>query len=582
MTRVDAAIPALRAMLHLVLLASASVACLASELPLVPDVRKATMTGDRLPARWTVNRAGLTGFDTEVDALESKGANLALPLRLVVDSHAVTEPEGYRLDIRQAGIRVTGADRAGVFYELKTLGQLVALSRGGVPCGVIEDSPAFRIRGFMHDTGRNFQSVAMLKAQLDRFADYKLNVFHWHLTDRPGWRIECKSYPILNDPSTRLAERDPNATYSYSDIRDVVAYARARHIQVIPEIDMPGHSDYFKKAFGFEMGDPRALPILKNLIAEFCQEIPASDCPILHIGSDEVRIQEPKAFISAITSEVRRHGRTPMMWNPGLPNDGSAIDQLWRDWQTGAIPVGKRAGVVDSGLGYINYYDPWEVVRRYYFLQTCGVAKGDSTSLGGSSAVGPTSGWTTSRRSRPRTACGRPSWPSPRTHGAGGRRLSQRRRFLCLRPPPPSAGSSRRSNLAWRSIATLSSVPRRSRSSSRGTWSGAQSGRSQLAQRGLSAASRRVTRPVARRCLGRPCTGVSCRWTSWFLCSPTPRRGARQGRPPGSLTSSRISIPPGATNSAHRSASTPLHGRTGSMEASPASGRGTRTAARSS
>lgn len=357
--------------------------CTPPELPLIPSVRKATLTGGSMPPAWRVNRSGLSGFDADLAALHHEGAKISLPLRLEIDANAVPDPEGYRLLIRRQGVRVTGADAAGVFYALKTLRQLVSLYPKGLPCGVVEDSPAFRLRGFMHDTGRNFQSVAMLKAQLDRLADYKINVFHWHLTDRPGWRIECKSYPILNDPSTRLPERDPTATYSYSEIREVIAYAKARHIQVIPELDMPGHSDYFNKAFGFGMGDPRALPTLKELIAEFCREVPARDCPILHIGSDEVRIQEPEKFIAEITAEVRRHGRTPMMWNPGLPNDGSAIDQLWRDWQTGPIPVGNRSGVVDSGLGYINYFDPWELVRRYYFLQTCGVAKGDGTRLGG-------------------------------------------------------------------------------------------------------------------------------------------------------------------------------------------------------
>lgn len=355
----------------------------ASNLLVIPDVRRAQMTGETLPPSWSPIPGGLPGFDRELAALRRPGAARSLPLLLRVDASSVPTPEGYRLIIRRGGIRITGADKAGVFYGLKTLRQLVGLYPKGAPCGVIDDAPAFRIRGFMHDTGRNFQTVAMLKAQLDRFADYKLNVFHWHLTDRPGWRIESRAYPILDDPRTRMAERDPNSTYSYQDIREVIAYAKARYIRVIPELDMPGHSDYFKKAFGFEMGDPRALPILKALIDEFCEEIPASDCPILHIGSDEVRISRPKEFVAAIIAEVRQHGRIPMMWNPGLPNDGSAIEQVWREQGADRIPLGPSAGVVDSGLGYLNNYDPAEIVRRYFFQQSCGVAKGNANHLGG-------------------------------------------------------------------------------------------------------------------------------------------------------------------------------------------------------
>ncbi len=365
-------------------LALAPFAAASSSLPLIPDVRHAAMSAETLPAIWSATPGGATaGLEAELGALRPKDAPVALPLKLEVDAKSVSAPEGYRLDIRKDGVTITGADPAGLFYGLKTLRQLVALHPAGVPCGVIDDAPSFKIRGFMHDTGRNFQSVASLKAQIDRFADYKLNTFHWHLTDRPGWRIQCKAYPILNDPKTRMPERDPLATYSYDEIREVIAYARARHIRVIPELDMPGHSDYFKKAFGFEMGDPRALPILKALIAEFCAEIPAADCPVLHIGSDEVHIREPRAFINAITAEVRRHGRTPMMWNPGLPNDGTAIEQIWRDEGSARVAGDKNAGVVDSGLGYLNGYDPAQIVRRYYFLQTCRVAEGDATHLGG-------------------------------------------------------------------------------------------------------------------------------------------------------------------------------------------------------
>ena len=363
----------------------------ASGLPLIPDVRRASMTGESLPAAWnpSPDPSNPPGFAEEVARLSGPGRLPAIPLRLEVDAGAVPTPEGYRLEIAPGGVRITGADAAGVYYGLKTLRQLVALHPSGAPCGVIEDAPAFAVRGLMHDTGRNFQPVALIKAQLDRLADYKINTFHWHLTDHPGWRIECKAYPILNHPSTRLPERDPEATYTYDEIREVIAHAKARHIRVIPELDMPGHSAYFKKAFGFEMGDPRAMPILRRLIAEFCAEIPVADCPVLHIGSDEVHIADPAGFIRAICAEVRSHGRTPMIWNPGLPNDGTAIDQLWREPGSGKISDGPRAGIVDSTLGYLNVHDPAQMVQRHLFLQVCRAPRGDPANLGGITCVWP-------------------------------------------------------------------------------------------------------------------------------------------------------------------------------------------------
>lgn len=93
----------------------------------------------------------------------------------------------------------------------------------------------------MHDTGRNFRTVDMLKKEIDLFSQYKLNVFHWHLTDNPAWRIECHAYPQLNDPKFQRKGRDEGKFYTYDEIRDVIRYARERGIIIIPEIDMPGH-----------------------------------------------------------------------------------------------------------------------------------------------------------------------------------------------------------------------------------------------------------------------------------------------------------------------------------------------------
>lgn len=306
----------------------------------------------------------------------------AIPVRLRLAADAGIPPEGYRLALSPREISATAADTAGLFYAVQTLRQLAALHPSGIPAGRIEDAPAFPLRGFMDDTGRNFRTVAELKARLDLLAAYKLNTFHWHLTDHPAWRIRCKAYPQLNDPTFRRPGRDTGSTYSYDDIREVIRYARERHIRVIPELDMPGHSAYFEKAFGFGMGDPRAMPVLKKLIAEFCEEIPREDRPRLHLGSDEVRIADGPAFVAQLAGEVLRHGSVPVIWNPGLRNDGRCVEQRWKDQGSSDLSDAPAAGVIDSAKGYLNALDPQLAVRRYFFTRTCDRAEGDPRHLG--------------------------------------------------------------------------------------------------------------------------------------------------------------------------------------------------------
>ena len=161
---------------------------------------------------------------------------------------------------------------------------------GYVPEVEIVDYPAFPIRGFMHDTGRNFREVELLKKDIDLMSFYKLNVFHWHLTDNPAWRIECHAYPQLNDPKFHTKGRDEGKFYTYDEIRDVIAYAKERGVMIIPEIDMPGHSAYFNRTFGFGMATAEGMKILEVCLKEFFKEISKEDCPYLHIGSDEVRV----------------------------------------------------------------------------------------------------------------------------------------------------------------------------------------------------------------------------------------------------------------------------------------------------
>ncbi len=175
--------------------------------------------------------------------------------------NACIPKEGYQLDCTQSGIAVSSSTPAGAFYAIQTLRQLLKLDTTqnaaalSMACVKIEDAPRFCWRGMMLDSSRYFWSVDYVKRYLDFMAMHKLNVFHWHLTDDVGWRIEIKKYPLLTEigskrkdtqlygwKSKRL-EGKPYAPgfYTQEQIREIVAYAAERFIMVVPEIDMPAH-----------------------------------------------------------------------------------------------------------------------------------------------------------------------------------------------------------------------------------------------------------------------------------------------------------------------------------------------------
>ncbi|MEU4996727.1 beta-N-acetylhexosaminidase [Streptomyces sp. NPDC021622] len=201
------------------------------------------------------------------------GAALGLPLAPGVQGSAVAlriddalAPEAYRLAVAEGGVEIRGGAASGVFWGAQTLRQLLgpeAFRRAPIgsgrqwtlPLGVIEDAPRFRWRGMMLDVSRHFMPKDGVLRYLDLLAAHKLNVFHFHLTDDQGWRIEIKRHPKLSEvgswrPRSKWGHRASelwNETphgghYTQDDIREIVAYADALHIAVVPEIDIPGHS----------------------------------------------------------------------------------------------------------------------------------------------------------------------------------------------------------------------------------------------------------------------------------------------------------------------------------------------------
>ena len=286
----------------------------------------------------------------------------------------------YYLSSKNGNVVIEG----NVIWAKQTLKQL-ADENNRIPDVEIHDWSAYPFRGFMHDTGRNFQTIDMLKETIDLMSLYKINYFHWHLTDNPAWRIECKAYPQLNDPQYQRPGRDCGKFYTYDEIRELIAYAKERGITIMPEIDMPGHSAYFRNAFGFSMDSEEGMKVLEKCIDEFCEEIPASLCPYLHIGSDEVYIADPKGFMRFTENLCKKHNRIAMAWDPGLPSDSTTVRQIWNTAAGSNAAQTKKGGkYVDSFMGYLNYYDPIYFTNKVFLHKACAQDVPDTTNaLGG-------------------------------------------------------------------------------------------------------------------------------------------------------------------------------------------------------
>lgn len=302
-------------------------------------------------------------------SVTSKKGNVTLSLGSAKNG---SSKEAYRLSVSKTGVAITASDPAGFFYGVQTLRQLSSSKNGAlhIPYCQITDRPAFEIRGFMHDVGRNFISVNALKEQLEIMALYKINIFHFHLTDKPAFRAESKKYPQLNE--AKNMRRWKGKFYTTEEMKDLVAFCKERHITILPELDMPGHSIYFNETMGFDMQTDEGVEVLKDLIDEWVEIF---DGPWFHLGMDEVKIKK-KNFVEEMTRYIRSKGKTVIVWYHGAkPLDGETIQQAWN--------AGRPPNTMIDSKGYINNDDPILSPRNYFLRQYCYVEKGDENNLGG-------------------------------------------------------------------------------------------------------------------------------------------------------------------------------------------------------
>ena len=293
--------------------------------------------------------------------------------------------ESYRLEITPSGVTVTAPDANGVRYAKTTLAQLAKLAGGqDVPCCTIEDWPTYRWRGFMPDTARNFMPLPLLKNVVDYMAAYKLNLLHWHLTENYAWRLESKRYPQLQSKEAFLI-RYVGDYYTQEDFKEMVRYCAERGVTIMPELDVPGHAQAFRRAFGFSrMTAHGADRIVADLFDELCTLATPEEMPFVHVGGDEVWKREMEGVsqetLGLWAETLAKNGRTLVRWDGAVKKDGKMsapneqfpVKGPWVGMQwcghEGEIPVNP---IFDANGMYIETKDPFDLISIALFHRLC-------------------------------------------------------------------------------------------------------------------------------------------------------------------------------------------------------------------
>ena len=370
------------------------------------------------------NASFLAEYVKELTGIKLKAMPGRLPkgaINLVLDPK-IENKEGYRLSVTPKSITIYGQTPAGVFYGIQTLRKSLPTSVQSqviLPSVVITDEPRFAYRGMMLDCARHFFPVSFVKKYIDMLALHNINTFHWHITDDQGWRFEVKRYPKLIEIGSKRDETvighntekydgtPYGGYYTQADCKDIIAYAAKRYINVMPEIDMPGHMLGALAAYpdlgctggpykvctkwGVSedvlcVGNPKTLEFVKNVLTELIDVFPSK---MIHIGGDEcpktrwkecpkcqakakelglgatkehsVEEQLQSYFIKEIEKFLNAHGRNMIGWDEtlegGLAPNASIMS--WRGVKGGIEAAKQHHDVVMSPTTYC-YFDYYQ------------------------------------------------------------------------------------------------------------------------------------------------------------------------------------------------------------------------------
>lgn len=335
---------------------------------------------------------------TAVPVLASDDAAPAGAIRLILaDADPTLDDEGYELAVMPDGVTITAHGPAGVFYGVQTLRQLLpAEMEGGagkvgnlrqvanlgeraIPAVVIRDSPRFAWRGMMLDVARRFFAPDDVKRLIDLMALYKLNRLHLHLTDDQGWRLMIEAWPRLAEVGGSTAvDGGPGGYYTQAEYADIVAYAASHYIDVVPEIDLPGHTNAALAAYpelncdgvapdlytGIEVGFSSLCidqEITYQFVDDVLREVAAlTSGPVMHVGGDEAH-STPDAdyvrFMARVQEIVQAHGKRMLAWEEAARIDlapGSTVQHWHSDVAARAAEQGAQVIMSPSAHTYLD------------------------------------------------------------------------------------------------------------------------------------------------------------------------------------------------------------------------------------
>jgi hexosaminidase len=315
--------------------------------------------------------------------LKNKSENNSNVISLEVKDFSNQNEEYYQLEIGENQITIIGQSSAGVYRGVKTLEQIVSLSHlssiqtiEALPTGTIEDAPVYGYRGAMLDVSRHFFSVEDVKRYIDLLSIYKINFLHLHLSDDQGWRIEIKAWPKLTSIGGKTeVGGSKGGFYSQLDYKEIVAYAQRRFITIVPEIDMPGHTnaalasyaelncdDKIKELYtGMEVGFS-TLCVNKKVTYEFVSDVVSEISAMtpgayFHIGGDESHVTPKKdyiKFMNRVFDIVKQNNKIPMGWDEVVLADipEVTVAQYWAKAENAIMAMNKKANVLMSPASY--------------------------------------------------------------------------------------------------------------------------------------------------------------------------------------------------------------------------------------
>jgi hexosaminidase len=324
--------------------------------------------------------SGLTGMESEVLPAGKRKRRGRIYLEITEDQ-GVFPPEGYRLMVTDKEVKLQAGDLAGIYRAYQTLRQTLAFNNCSIyepqgewfiPTGVIVDQPGYAYRGTMLDVSRHFFSVDEVKRYIDLIALYKLNVLHLHLSDDQGWRIEIRSWPKLTEigGSTEVGGGE-GGYYTQEQYQEIVAYAAERYITVVPEIDMPGHTNAALASYAELNCDGEATElytgtrvgfsslctdkaITYQFVGDVIREVAAlTPGPYIHIGGDESHSTDIKdyiEFIERVQEIVRANGKVMLGWDEisHAELDSASVAQYWAHAENAQRAVEQGCRVIMS------------------------------------------------------------------------------------------------------------------------------------------------------------------------------------------------------------------------------------------